>query len=244
MLNTFKKCSFWIAFVAIMLLLLTWISLGASTKYNLDQSNKELIRGVDVSSYQGEINWEAFDAQDIRFAFIKATEGSYYADETFEKNAEAAERHGIYVGAYLFFDYKDDAQKQAELFIKTVPKKAKRLPPVVDIENLPLDDLSSYDETISKINSIVIQLKEVYGKTPILYINHNIYDTYVATRFLDCPIWISDYTSAEPSLSDGRKWTFWQYSNRGLLFETKGAERFVDMNLFNGNIDSLKAFLN
>ena len=146
MLNTFKKYSFWIAIVTIMLLLLTWISLGASTKYNLDQSNKELIRGVDVSNYQGEINWEAFDAQDIRFAFIKATEGSYYADETFEKNAEAAERHGIYVGAYLFFDYNDDAQKQAELFIKTVPKKTKRLPPVVDIENLPLDDLSSYDD--------------------------------------------------------------------------------------------------
>ncbi len=244
MLDLFKKYSFWIAIVAIILLILSWISLGTSTKYNLDRSNTQLIRGVDVSTYQGDINWEAFDAQDIRFAFIKATEGSCFADETFEKNAESAEKHGIYVGAYMFYDYSESADKQVEQFIKTVPKKAKRLPPVIDVENLPLDDLSSFDNTIKEINTIVVRLKETYGKTPIIYANHNTYDTYIATRFSDCPIWISDYSSTEPVLSDGRNWTFWQYSNRGLLFETKGSERFVDMNLFNGDINALKAFLN
>ena len=84
-------------------------------------SNKDYpIRGVDVSHYQGDIDWAALSSQDIEFAFIKATEGSSYVDEYFDYNFKQAQASGIDAGAYHFFSYDSAGLTQAENFIRTV----------------------------------------------------------------------------------------------------------------------------
>ncbi len=70
--------------------------------------------GVDVSHYQGEIDWEALRAQGVRFAFIKATEGSSHVDERFAQNADGASAAGVPAGAYHFFSFESPGQTQAE----------------------------------------------------------------------------------------------------------------------------------
>lgn len=72
--------------------------------------------GVDVSTYQGDVDWPALRAQGVDFAFIKATEGSSLQDRQFSANWENAQAAGVRVGAYHFFSYDSPGETQADQF--------------------------------------------------------------------------------------------------------------------------------
>lgn len=91
--------------------------------------------GVDISSYQSDVDMEKLREQGIRFVFIKATEGSSSQDGMFPANWENAKNAGLPAGAYHFFSYDSPGSTQAENFINTVGDDLKgRLLPVVDVE--------------------------------------------------------------------------------------------------------------
>ena len=90
--------------------------------------------GVDVSSYQGEVDWSALASQGVDFAFIKATEGSLLQDRQFAANWAGAAAAGVRAGAYHFLSYDSPGDTQADNFISAVPVTEGALPPVVDIE--------------------------------------------------------------------------------------------------------------
>ena len=90
--------------------------------------------GIDVSYHQGDIDWETLSRQGIDFAFIKATEGSGYADTYFRNNYKNAADTDIRIGAYHFFSFDSPGKTQAENFIRTVPVTDDMLPPVIDLE--------------------------------------------------------------------------------------------------------------
>ena len=92
------------------------------------------VRGVDVSHYQGEVDWDLIESQGIRFAFIKATEGSSFEDEYFDKNWAEASDTSLRIGAYHFFSFETGGQTQAENFVNKVYAVPNMLPPVVDEE--------------------------------------------------------------------------------------------------------------
>ncbi len=92
------------------------------------------VRGVDVSHHQGEIDWKRLAEKDIRFAFIKATEGSKYTDDRFENNWKESRDAGLRVGAYHFFSLDSSGKKQAKNFCNAVEGFDGMLPPVVDVE--------------------------------------------------------------------------------------------------------------
>lgn len=92
------------------------------------------VRGVDVSAYQGAIDWPTLSAQDIDFAFIKATEGSSFVDSRFAYNYKEAQKTSLRIGAYHFFSFDSAGETQADHFIETVQRIPGMLPPVVDIE--------------------------------------------------------------------------------------------------------------
>ena len=74
------------------------------------------VRGVDVSHYQGTIDWPVLAAQDLDFAYIKATEGSSHTDEKFAENWEAAKDTGLRIGAYHFFSFDSPGESQLKHF--------------------------------------------------------------------------------------------------------------------------------
>ena len=90
--------------------------------------------GVDVSSYQGEVDWPVLAEQGVDFAFIKATEGSLLQDRRFAANWAGAAAAGVRAGAYHFLSYDSPGETQADNFIAAVPVTEGALPPVVDIE--------------------------------------------------------------------------------------------------------------
>lgn len=194
------------------------------------------VKGVDVSSYQGQILWEELSGENISFAFIKATEGSSFVDKMFAYNFEAAQKTQLAVGAYHFFSYDSPGQTQAENFIKTVRPFDGMLPPVIDLEFYGDKEANppSREYVDSQLKTMLQALEDHYGQKPIIYATEKSYALYLAEDYEKYDIWIRNVIT-KPELSDNRTWTFWQYTNREKLSGYYGAEQYIDMNVFNGN---------
>lgn len=200
------------------------------------------VRGVDVSAYQGEIDWKTLSGQGIDFAFIKSTEGSSFRDRHFGFNWEQAQKTELSVGAYHFFGFDSAGVTQAENFINAVIPFDGMLPPVIDIEfygDKEKNPPSRADVGV-QLKAMLNALEEHYGLKPIIYATKESYELYLDGDYAEYDIWIRDVIG-EPSLSDGRQWTFWQYTNRETLDGYKGEEKYIDVNVFNGG---LAEFLN
>ena len=177
------------------------------------------VRGVDVSEYQGEINWDTIHNENVSFAFIKATEGSSYTDPYFDDNWSNVCESGILTGAYHFFSFDSNAETQADNYISIVPYTEDSLPPVVDIEfygRYKRAHPTNKDLVISELSYLLDRLESTYGKRPIIYATISTYREYISGHFDDYPVWIrSVYVPA--SWCIGAEWTFWQYSDKTQL---------------------------
>ena len=197
------------------------------------------IRGVDVSSYQGTIDWKELANNDLHFAFVKATEGSTFVDKYFLNNWTESNKTQLYVGAYHFFSFESSGATQAENFIKTVGKlNTNNLPPVIDIEYYNSDLEISIQDIREEILNMATALEKEYGKKPILYVTKETYEDFVVGYFENFPIWVRS-VFYKPNFV--KEWNFWQYSNRHILDGYKGSEKYIDMNVYNGDFES---FLN
>jgi lysozyme len=199
-------------------------------------------RGVDVSSYQGSIDWPVLASEEIDFAIIKATEGSGTRDSRFDENWSAAGETGLLVGAYHFMSFDSAGATQAQNVIDTVPDVPGSLPVTVDVEFY--GDYFEQPPTRTRVRGILdpllAGLENHYGSPPIIYATPEAYDRYIRDAYPDNPIWIRSVV-APPRMSDGRDWTFWQYSHRDRLRGYDGEETFIDMNVFAGTLDELRA---
>lgn len=199
------------------------------------------VRGADVSSYQGDIDWQVLAAQDIQFAYIKATEGSGHVDERFAENWRAVSATDLYVGAYHFFSYDSPGRTQADNFIATVPMTENALPPVVDLEFY--GDKAKHPPTkeavVPELHNLLEALEQHYGKRPILYVTDTTYLLYVYGQLDDYDIWYRDVITDPP---EGH-WAIWQYTNRMKLDGYDGKETFIDMNAFMGTKEEWERFI-
>lgn len=202
------------------------------------------VRGVDVSSYQGYIDWEEIEDNDIDFAFIKATEGSSFRDKMFRDNIENIADTRIYAGAYHFMSFESDGKSQAENFISMVKPDEITLPPVIDLELYGrYSDKPPAASHVREILDVMVRmLYEEYGVYPIIYTNRRAYSLYVSGSYRDCDIWLCDLVK-EPALPDGRVWTFWQYSHTEKIPGYDGEEEYIDMNIFNGTRADFRRYL-
>lgn len=212
---------------------------------NAPSAERYPVKGVDVSSYQGEINWQELSSQNISFAFIKATEGSSFVDKRFAYNFEEAQKTDLYVGAYHFFSFDSAGDTQANNFINTVKPFEGMLPPVVDFEFYGDKEKNPHkkEDVAAKLDVMLEMLTEHYGQRPIIYATEKSYDLYLSGGYEEYDIWIRNVIKA-PKLSDNRDWTFWQYTNRERLKGYNGDEKYIDMNVFNGNTEDFLEYLN
>ncbi len=201
------------------------------------------VRGVDVSTYQGEIDWEVLSSQNIAFAFIKATEGSSLVDPHFSFNFTEAQKCNIAVGAYHFFSYDSPAETQAENFINAVEPFDGMLPPVIDLEFYGDEekDPPTREYVDEQLGIMLDKLEACYRVKPIIYATEKSYELYLSGDYAEYDIWIRD-VYFDPELSDGREWTFWQYTNREKLDGYIGREKYIDVNVFNGSTDDFASY--
>lgn len=222
------------------------LCLGAWGAYRFYRPNgaaaaQYAVQGVDVSEYQGEIDWPALARQGISFAFVKATEGSGYTDPFFAQNLSGAQAAGLYVGAYHFFSYDSPGQTQAENFIAAVPQTPGALPPVVDVEYYGSYYLFPQQAQKARRELAVLlhALEAHYGQKPILYTTARAWRQYICGAFEEYPLWLRSVYG--PPAENGPQWAFWQYTDRGRLAGISGPEAFVDRNVFCGTAQQLAA---
>jgi len=195
------------------------------------------VHGIDISHYQGDINWNMLKQTrqgqfPISFIFMKATEGGDYSDDKFVANFDSAKAHGFIRGAYHFYNPKTDANKQADFFINSVKLEPGDLPPVLDIEKKGKD--------IKKLQAdLKVWLRKVeshYGVKPIIYASYKFKTRYLNDSvFNSYPYWIAHYY-VDSVRYDG-DWKFWQHTDVGTL---PGIDEKVDLNVFNGSLQELK----
>lgn len=195
--------------------------------------------GVDVSHYQGVIDWSAIEDQDISFAFIKATEGSGHIDESAAYNLEKAAETDIKISAYHFFSFDSPGETQADNYISMVSSEAIDMPPVVDIEYYgdKKSNKPTAEECEEILRPLLERLEEYYGTKPIIYTTLSVYNRYVRENFSDYPLWIRN-VFCEPQFIS---WKFWQYSDKGELYGFTGEEKYIDLNVYNGSEEEFLA---
>jgi len=199
------------------------------------------VRGVDVSSHQGQIDWPTLAAQDVDFAYVKATEGSGFVDARFDDNLRGARDSGLLVGAYHFFSFESPGRSQAERIFATVPADDDLLPVAIDVEHYGtfLRHPPDPEAVRAELTTLVDLVREHDGVEPVIYATQAAYGRYVAGHFPGTPIWIrAVYTP--PHLTGGGQWTFWQYSHRDRLDGYDGEEPYIDVNVFDGDLDDLQ----
>ena len=195
------------------------------------------VHGIDISHYQGKIDWELLthnrEAQfPIHFIFLKATEGGDHGDDTFTQNFGQARKYGFIRGAYHYFIPKTDARKQADFFIRTVQLAKGDLPPVLDVETT---GKQSPQELKTAVKTWLDRVEAHYGVKPILYTSYKFKKRYLSDSIFNAyPYWIAHYYV--DSVRYEGKWHFWQHTDVGTV---PGIEEEVDLNVFNGTMEEL-----
>ena len=204
--------------------------------FNIKIPKKYSIHGIDVSYYQGKIDWQKVSAMkeddvEISFAFIKATEGLTIVDPYFRRNWREAPKAGLKVGAYHFFRPKKSGLWQANFFLQTVSIEKGDLPPVVDIESL---DGVSPEKMRNELNEFVLRVEAKTKIKPIIYTGLRFYKDHLKGYYNDYPFWVAHYHQPEIKLAKS-SYKFWQHSDKATI---NGINHVVDFNVFNG--DSLQ----
>ncbi|MEO9531472.1 MAG: GH25 family lysozyme [Crocinitomicaceae bacterium] len=185
--------------------------------------------GIDVSHYQGNINWQQVkntkhNQDSIQFIFIKASEGVTLKDDQLDNNTAGAEQVGLDFGCYHFFIPSVGAKAQAAFFCQNIQEKKYSLKPVLDLE-------FDGDFTNDRLqDSIMVFLNEVelrIGDRPILYTYSNFYKTHDLKDLANELFWIAQY-GVHCDLMKQDNVQAWQFSEKGTV---SGIEGYVDLNL-------------
>jgi GH25 family lysozyme M1 (1,4-beta-N-acetylmuramidase) len=196
--------------------------------------------GIDVSHHQNAIDWTQVAASGVRFAIIKASEGTAYIDPLYATNRAEAMAAGIVVGAYHFARpdlHPFNPIPEADHFVDTAQVAPGNIVPVLDLERA--GDLSA-----TQLTDWVLQwLDEVTARTgvrPMVYTSPNGWRDRMAdtTAIADAGytmLWIAHWNVASPTLPandwQGNGWKIWQYSNCG---DVPGIDGCVDLDYFDG----------
>lgn len=198
------------------------------------------VEGIDVSYYQGTIDWAAVAGDGIRYAIVRIGDGTY-RDPQFARNWSEARAHGLLRGSYQFFRPNVDPLVQADIVVEAVGRLGPGdLPVTIDVE-APSPSVSPAEYT-RRIHQWVDRVTEGTGRAPIVYTGRYYWDPYVASSdFTSLPLWHAQYTSAScPNINDRwSDWAFWQYTSSGRVAGISGN---VDRNRWNGTYEELAAF--
>ena len=183
--------------------------------------------GIDVSKHQGAMNWgELKQKYNVKFVYIKATEGGSYQDPRYKEYIREARKHGFKVGSYHFFRTTSSAQDQFVNFVKTVNREEQDLLPMIDIEEKKYWTEQQLRDSVKVFADLV---ENYYGCKPLIYTGEKFYNDFLGLAFKHYPLFIAKYSDKAPNISP--KWVLWQFSESG---DFKGVTtNIVDMSRFN-----------
>ena len=193
-------------------------------------------QGIDVSHHQGVIDWASVAHSGmIKFAYIKASEGSRHQDTKYLYNTEQARAAGIAVGSYHYFHPNVPVQEQYDNFMQMVSIATQDLIPVIDVEERGRKPSKQICDSLKKFTHLV---ESQWGVRPIIYTHQHYYNTLLQQSFDKHLLWIARYGiykyKPHPTLEDNHPCSVWQYSNRGRI---DGINGDVDLNTLCNDVE-------
>ena len=206
-----------------------------STNVNaIEASSAVRYQGIDVSEWQGYINYREVREDGIEIVYIKSSQGSNITDPYFRTNYDNAKANGLKVGFYHFLTARttEEARREAEYFCSVISGTSPDCRLAMDFEEFG-------DLTIQEINDISVafleRVGELTGKELVIYSDlSNARDTFSSELVSRYPLWIAEYGVSRPS--NNTRWSEWigfQYSDTGRI---NGISGYVDRDEFTEDI--------
>ncbi|MFW8595417.1 GH25 family lysozyme [Cribrihabitans neustonicus] len=194
------------------------------------------VHGIDVSRYQGDVDWHQVRRAGVSFAYIKATEGGDHTDPRFEDHWRGARRAGLPRGAYHYYYFCRPAAEQARWFIKHVPRDPRALPPVLDMEWNHMSKTCTKRPSGATVRAEAKKFLDIlerhYGRRPVVYTTVDFYRDTGIGRLGGTEFWLRSVAGHPREVYPGKEWSFWQYSGTGRV---PGVAGDVDLNAFRGS---------
>ena len=218
---------------------LYWLLDHGWLRFNYPHHDEFPVWGVDVSHHQGHIDWPRLQGSDLRFAYIKATEGAAFRDPRLLANWNAARAAGLVPGAYHFYSLCKGGAEQAANFLDALASvQGPALPHAVDLEfGGNCADRPAPRDLAQQVSDFMLRVEAATGCRPLIYTTQDFHAAYPSGR--DHELWIRNVFH-RPVLEGGRRWRFWQFANRA---QVDGIEGFVDLDVFAGDAAQLQALL-
>jgi lysozyme len=193
------------------------------------------LRGIDVSHWDGRVDWSKVKAAGNTFAFAKATDGKTHVDHTFSTNWAGMKANGLVRGAYHFGHPKHDAVAQAKHFYDVVKPSSGDLQLVLDLE---VSDGQRHATIWTWAQAFMAEIQRLSGRPAIFYSYGPFWtgDMGNPKDNKNCPLWLADYRHKAHVPHAWTDWTFWQYTSKG---KVAGVHTHVDENYFRGNLAEL-----
>jgi GH25 family lysozyme M1 (1,4-beta-N-acetylmuramidase) len=221
-----------------------------------DISIQATLNGIDVSHWQGSINWSSVKNAGYVFAFIKATEGTSYKDPNFNTYYPAAYYAGVVRGAYHFARPNlSSGTYQANFFASNGGAWSadnRTLPGALDIEPNPYSGGYCYGLSTTAMRQWITDFYNTYKsrttRDVVIYTTASWWNTCTGSwtgMYTKSPLWVAHWGVSTPTEPAGwaqySTWTFWQYTN---CKSVPGISGCVDGDYFNGDYSRLLALAN
>ncbi len=193
------------------------------------------VEGIDVSEFQGNIDWNAVKASGRQFAFIRVSDGTYQ-DPKFDSNWAGAKAAGVLRGAYQFFRPADDPIAIADQFLARMGTLGPGdLPPVLDVE---VTDGQSATTIRTNMEAWLAHVEQKTGRTPFIYVSPGFWPNLGSPNESHYRLWVANWQVNCPNTPTGwSTWEMWQYADNGSVPGIGGA---VDLDRFNGTLAQLQ----
>lgn len=196
------------------------------------------VKGIDVSVYQGTVNWTQVKGAGVQFAFVRVSDGKNSLDTQFAANWKNTKTAGVVRGTYQFFRPSQDPIVQADLLLSQLSKNGGLqpgdLPPVLDLEST---DSQPAATVVARAKQWLAHVEAALGVRPIVYTAAFMSST-IGNNFSGYTLWVANYGVTCPTMPSGwSKWAFWQSSDSGSVAGISGG---VDTDVFDGSLADLK----
>lgn len=213
------------------------------------------LQGIDVSHWQGTIDWNQVKNAGVAFAYAKSSEGTTYTDPMFSTNLQGARAAGIPFGAYHYASPSapyspDQAKAEAQYFVNVMKNAGMGdfgdIMPVLDLEQPAATGTLTSDEIASWARVFVDTVKSLTNRQVMVYTGDWFVEQYndFGGQLSDLPVWIAAWTrygnTQPPAVGGWTQWTAWQYSDQGSIPGISGA---VDLDYGPTSIDALRGYL-
>lgn len=196
----------------------------------------ESVLGIDVSSHQGDIDWQQVADAGIEFVMIRAgyrgyETGDLVEDSRAQENYEGAKDAGLQIGAYFFSQATslEEAAEEAQFFLEIINGWELSMPVVYDWEYIDAGARTGDMDkrTVTDCTLVFCQMLESVGYSPMIYFNrHQAADFLYLEELTDYPFWLALYSDR---MTYPYKLSMWQYTEKG---KVPGIDGYVDIDLY------------